>query len=109
VVPEFPEELVPEFVEPTRLHVPPSGLHLKQLDAPLVVSFLNHLETSRGNRPSSRNVRLAAIKSFRHFVEFREPAAIDQIRRILAIPPKKTETRLATPDRGRDARDLEFN
>jgi site-specific recombinase XerD len=77
-----------------RLHVPPSGLHLEQIDAPLVVAFLNHLEATRANRPSSRNVRLAAIKSFMHFLEFREPAAIDQIRRILAIPPKKADTRL---------------
>jgi len=77
-----------------RLHVPPSALHLEQIDAPLVVAFLNHLETARANRPSSRNVRLAAIKSFMHFLEFREPAVIDQIRRILAIPPKKADTRL---------------
>ena len=77
-----------------RLHVRPSALHLEQIDAPLVVAFLNHLETARANRPSSRNVRLAAIKSFMHFLEFREPAAIDQIRRILAIPPKKADTRL---------------
>jgi integrase/recombinase XerD len=77
-----------------RLHVPPSALHLEQIDALLVVAFLNHLETTRANRPSSRNVRLAAIKSFMHFLEFREPAAIDQIRRILAIPPKKADTRL---------------
>lgn len=77
-----------------RLHVPPSALHLEQIDAPLVVAFLTHLEAARGNRPSSRNVRLAAVKSFMHFLEFREPAAIDQIRRILAIPAKKADTRL---------------
>jgi integrase/recombinase XerD len=77
-----------------RLQVPPSALHLEQIDASLVVAFLNHLEATRANRPSSRNVRLAAIKSFMHFLEFREPAAIDQIRRILAIPPKKADTRL---------------
>jgi site-specific recombinase XerD len=77
-----------------RLHAVPSALHVEQIDAPLVVAFLNHLETARANRPSSRNVRLAAIKSFMHFLEFREPAAIDQIRRILAIPPKKADTRL---------------
>jgi site-specific recombinase XerD len=77
-----------------QLHVPPSALHVEQIDAPLVVAFLNHLETARANRPSSRNVRLAAIKSFMHFLEFREPAAMDQIRRILAIPPKKADTRL---------------
>jgi integrase/recombinase XerD len=77
-----------------QLHVSPSALHLEHIDAPLVLAFLNDLEATRGNRPSSRNVRLAAIKSFMHFLEFREPAAIDQIRRILAIPPKKADTRL---------------
>jgi len=77
-----------------RLSVPPSQLHLEQIDAPLVLDFLNHLEHARDNSPSSRNVRLAAIKSFMHFLEHREPSALDQIRRILAIPPKKSETRL---------------
>jgi integrase/recombinase XerD len=86
-------KLVLEYAS-ERLHVPPSALCLEQIDAPLVVSFLNHLETSRANRPSSRNVRLAAIKSFMHFLEFREPSAIEQIRRILAIPPKRADTRL---------------
>jgi site-specific recombinase XerD len=77
-----------------RLNVLPSQLHVEQIDAPLVVSFLNHLETARANAPSSRNVRLAAIKSFMRFLEFREPSAIEQARRILAIPLKKGETRL---------------
>jgi integrase/recombinase XerD len=77
-----------------RLSVPPSQLHLEQIDAPLVVDFLNHLENARGNGPSSRNVRLAAIKSFMHFLEYREPSALNQIRRILAIPLKKADTRL---------------
>jgi site-specific recombinase XerD len=77
-----------------RLRVAPSHVQLEQLDAPLVLDFLNDLEATRRNGPSSRNVRLAAIKSFMHFVEYREPAALDQIRRILAIPPKKADTRL---------------
>jgi site-specific recombinase XerD len=77
-----------------RLKVPPSALCLEQLDAPLIVGFLNHLETKRGNGPGSRNVRLAAIKSFMHFLEYRVPAALEQIRRILAIPVKKADTRL---------------
>jgi integrase/recombinase XerD len=77
-----------------RLKVAPSQLDLEQIDAPLVVGFLNHLETARANGPSSRNVRLAAIKSFMHFLEYRVPSALEQSRRILAIPPKKAETRL---------------
>ena len=77
-----------------RVHVSPSALHIEHIDAPLVVAFLNHLEQARGNGPSSRNVRLAAIKSFMHFLEYREPSALERIRRILAIPLKKADTRL---------------
>src|SRR3990170_1851689 len=47
-----------------RLTIPPSALHVEQIDAPLVLDFLNHLERDRGNGASTRNVRLAAIKSF---------------------------------------------
>ena len=39
-------------------------------------------------------MRLAAIKSFFHFLEYRQPAALDQIRRVLAIPFKKTVSKL---------------
>jgi integrase/recombinase XerD len=78
----------------TRLKVAPSELTVEQMDAPLVVDFLQDLETTRSNSPSSRNIRLAAIKSFMHFLEYRVPAALERIRRILAIPIKKTESRL---------------
>jgi integrase/recombinase XerD len=74
--------------------LPPSRLQFEQIDAPLVVSFLNDLEATRANGASSRNVRLAAIKSFMHFMEYRVPSALEQIRRILAIPMKKTDSRL---------------
>jgi integrase/recombinase XerD len=77
-----------------RYKVRPSQLEVEQLDAPLVISFLNHLETTRFNCPSSRNARLAAIKSFMHYLEYRIPSAMEQIQRVLAIPPKKTESRL---------------
>jgi integrase/recombinase XerD len=45
-------------------NTPPSQLQLEYIDAPLIVNFLNHLETTRGNSAGSRNIRLAAIKSF---------------------------------------------
>jgi len=73
----------------TCLKIPPSELLFEQLDAPLIVNFLNHLETVCGNGPNSRNTRLAAIKSFMHFMEYRVPTALEQIRRVLAIPEKK--------------------
>lgn len=77
-----------------RLRVAPSRLELEQIDASLVVGFLNDLETTRSNGPGSRNVRLAAIKSFMHFIEYRVPSALEQVQRVLAIPMKKTDTRL---------------
>ena len=72
----------------------PSQLELEQIDARLVTGFLNDLEVSRANTASSRNVRLAAIKSFMHFVEYRVPSALEQIRGVLAIPMKKADARL---------------
>jgi integrase/recombinase XerD len=77
-----------------RLNVAPSRLQFEQIDAPLVVGFLNDLENKRSNASSSRNVRLAAIRSFMRFMEYRAPSALEQIQRVLAIPMKKTDSRL---------------
>jgi integrase/recombinase XerD len=83
-------QLLFEFAS-QRYQVPPSALHLEQIDAPLVLAFLDHLEAKRGNSPNTRNVRLAAIKSFLRFCEYRVPALLEQSRRILAIPQKRTD------------------
>jgi len=77
-----------------RLGKAPSKLCLKELDAPFIGEFLEHLETERGITVRSRNTRLAAIHSFFRYVSFREPAHADQCRRVLAIPSKRYERRL---------------
>lgn len=77
-----------------RLKCSPSSLDIEQLDAKLVMAFLDHLERDRGNGVSSRNARLAAIKSLFRYLEHRVPSALDQVRRILAIPSKRSTTRL---------------
>ncbi len=77
-----------------RLKTAPSKLCFEQIDAPLVTEFLSHLESRRGNGANSRNIRLAAIKSFMRFMQYRLPAALEQIQRVLAIPAKKAETKL---------------
>jgi integrase/recombinase XerD len=82
-----------EFASKT-FKVTPSQLRLEQIGAALVISFLEHLETVRGNTASTRNTRLAAIKSFFHFLEYRLPAALNQIRGVLAIPFKKTTAKI---------------
>lgn len=77
-----------------QLKITPSQLTLEQIDAPRVLAFLSHLEGARGNGAATRNARLTAIKSFMHFVEYRVPSALDQVRQVLAIPLKKTDTKL---------------
>src|SRR5262245_5813531 len=48
----------------------PTALSLEDLDAPLVLGFLSHLEAQRGNSARTRNARLAAIRSFMRFASF---------------------------------------
>jgi len=62
-----------------RLKVSPSALTLEQLDAGLISAFLEYLEDERDNAPVTRNVRLAAIKSFFRFLEYRQPAALEHV------------------------------
>jgi site-specific recombinase XerD len=69
----------------------PSELDLADLDAPLIAAFLEHLETGRRNSVRTRNARLAAIRSFFHFAEFRHPEHAAIIARVLAIPTKRYE------------------
>jgi integrase/recombinase XerD len=77
-----------------RLHSRPSLLQLEQIDADMVLAFLHHIEHDRGNGPATRNLRLAAIKSFMRYVELRHPSALEQIAQINAIPGKRHDQKL---------------
>lgn len=66
---------------------------LADIDANLITQFLDWLETNRGNSASTRNIRLAAIHAFFHYVQFQHPEKLLQCQRILAIPMKETEKR----------------
>ena len=67
----------------------PEHLELTDLDAPVVLAFLDHLERERHNTIRSRNARFAAIRSFMHFAAFKDPTALPGIQRVLAIPMKR--------------------
>jgi len=71
------------------LRKPASNLTLMDLDVPLVLAFLKHLELKRKNSVRSRNARLAAIRSFMHYVTLKEPTALPTVNRLLAIPLKR--------------------
>jgi len=77
-----------KFIE-QRLRKPPSRLSFEEIDAPLIMGFLDDLEKRRGISVRSRNLRLTAIHSFFRFAAFEEPAHSAQIQRVLAIPSKR--------------------
>lgn len=69
----------------------PSRIGIEDLDAGLIVAFLDHLEAERANTARSRNARLAAIHSLFRFLEYRVPSCLEQARRVHAIPMKRGE------------------
>jgi site-specific recombinase XerD len=77
-----------KFVQ-QRLHKPPAKLDFEEIDAPLIVAFLDDLEKRQGVSVRSRNLRLTAIHSFFRYAAFEAPAQSAQIQRVLAIPSKR--------------------
>ena len=77
-----------KFVE-KRLHKPPARLSFAEIDAPLIVAFLDDLEKRKRVSARSRNLRLTAIHSFFRYAAFEAPEHCAQIQRVLAIPSKR--------------------
>jgi site-specific recombinase XerD len=77
-----------KFVQ-QRLRKPPSRLSFEEIDAPLIVAFLDELEKRQGLSVRSRNLRLTAIHSFFRYAAYEAPAHSEQIQRVLAIPSKR--------------------
>lgn len=73
------------------LRKPATQIALTDLDATMVLSFLDYLEIERNNSIRSRNARLAAIKSFLHYAGLQEPNALSTIQKVVAIPMKRFE------------------
>lgn len=66
-------------------------LTLPELDAPVVLDFLDHLEHERRTSIRTRNVRLTAIRSFLRYAASRDPASLPVVQRVLAIPAKRCD------------------
>ena len=61
------------------------------LDTATLLAFLEHLEADRRNGVRTRNARLAAIKSFFRYLEFRHPECLDLAAQVHALPQKKCD------------------
>jgi len=66
-----------------------ADLTIEDLDAPTVLAFLEHLESERKCSVATRNVRLAAIRTFFRVVAANVPTAFEQAQRVIAIPMKR--------------------
>ena len=80
----------------TRVGTTPANLDIDQINAPLVSTFLDHLEHERGNSIRTRNNRLAAIHSLFGYAALRHPEHAATIQRVLAIPAKRHEHNLVS-------------
>ncbi len=74
----------------------PAALDWDDLDAATISAFLDHLETSRGNQPRTRNLRLTAIRSLIRWASLRHPEHAAVFQQVLAIPPKRADKRTIT-------------
>jgi len=73
-----------------RVGKPVDKLVIEDFDEKLVTSFLDYLETTRGNSTHTRNARLAALHAFFRYVASEEPMVMGVCQQICAIPVKKT-------------------
>lgn len=92
--------------------IPPSKVRIEDLDAEVILAFLDHLEGDRSNSARTRNARLAAVRSLFRYASLQLPEHAALIQRVLAIPQKRylkpdvpflthpeVEALLAAPDR----------
>jgi site-specific recombinase XerD len=60
-----------------------------QIDTEIIRNFLDYLENDRNCSPNTRNVRLAALKTFFYYLGREVPEYIKNSQQICAISPKK--------------------
>ena len=68
---------------------PPEKLLLADIDRARVLRFLDWLQAERGNSASTRNQRLAVIKSFARYTAVERPEFLDQATEILAVRQRR--------------------
>lgn len=66
-------------------------IDLRLLNMDHISEFLDWLESSRNVAVTTRNQRLAAIKAFAHFVQYRYPEYMENCVDIINMRPKKRE------------------
>lgn len=68
-----------------------NSIELRMLNRNLASDFLDWLEVQRKVSVTTRNQRLAAMKAFAHYVQYRNPEYLENCTDIIAMRPKKHE------------------
>lgn len=71
--------------------VPANSIELRMLNRNLASDFLDWLEAQRKVSVTTRNQRLAAMKAFAYYVQYRNPEYLENCTDIIAMRPKKHE------------------
>lgn len=74
-----------------RLDIETEAIDIQMISPKLILEFLDCIENERNNCPATRNQRLAAIKTFFHFLSRNVPELMYQNELIQAIKLKRTE------------------
>jgi site-specific recombinase XerD len=69
-------------------------VQVTDLNAKFLAAFLDHLEGERHNSVRSRNIRLAAVRSFLKFAARRDLANLRVIEQALAVPMKRFDRKM---------------
>ena len=72
----------------------PVSVQLADINATFLAAFLDHLEGERHNSVRSRNIRLAAVRSFLKFAARRDLANLRVIEQALAVPMKRFDRKM---------------
>lgn len=75
----------------SELGMPAESVSLEDVDADIVTGYLDWLERRRGCSAASRNVRLAALKSFASYLQYEQPQMMERWQRMLSIRAKKAK------------------
>ncbi|MCK5803152.1 MAG: site-specific integrase [Lentisphaeria bacterium] len=73
------------------LEIDPEAIDIQMISPERVLDFLDYIEKERGNATTTRNQRLAAIKTFFHFLARTVPELMHANERIQAIKQKSSE------------------
>lgn len=74
--------------------ISPSNMKMEYFDLDYLQNFCKYLEEERKNKPVTINNRMAAIKSFMHYVSELEPEYSAITKRVLMLPAQKQEQTL---------------